>query len=173
MLHKSDTADLFQETSPNPIKWAFLDEFSSESCISREKALKLTCPSVMSTWAFLVTSMIYSARPWTFYSPHSHTYTTVCFWQNIREVWSCHIVLSWCCVNRSSPTQTVPRSTHQVVAFVSVQQSKQLQIQIVLSRLNAFTNISCVQHPFVESGKTQVQDADVCCRYFTLYCALL
>lgn len=54
MLHKSDTADLFQETSPNPIKWAFLDELSSESCISREKALKLTCPSVMSKWAFLV-----------------------------------------------------------------------------------------------------------------------
>lgn len=36
MLHKSDTEDLFQETSPNPIKWAFLDEFSSDSCISGE-----------------------------------------------------------------------------------------------------------------------------------------
>lgn len=34
VLHKSDTEDLFQETSPNPIKWAFLDEFSSDSCMS-------------------------------------------------------------------------------------------------------------------------------------------
>lgn len=31
--------------------------------------------------------MIYSAWPWTFCSPHSHTYVTVWFWQNIREAW--------------------------------------------------------------------------------------
>lgn len=60
MLHKSDTKDLFQETSPNPIKWAFLDEFPSNSCISLEKALKLTCPSVMRKWAFLLLQVWYS-----------------------------------------------------------------------------------------------------------------
>lgn len=39
--------DLFQEASPIPIKWAFLDDFSSDSCISHETALELTCPPVM------------------------------------------------------------------------------------------------------------------------------
>lgn len=36
VLHKSDTEDLFQETSSNPIKWVFLDEYSSDSRISGE-----------------------------------------------------------------------------------------------------------------------------------------
>lgn len=52
ILHKSETQDLFQHTSPNPIKWAFLDEFSSNSGISQKKALELTCPSVMRKLAF-------------------------------------------------------------------------------------------------------------------------
>ncbi len=94
MLHKSDTEDLFQETSPNPIKWAFLDEFSSDSCISQEKALKLTCPSVMrkkKKCNFLVTSIIF-CRILQFHCSYRHTSTTI--WFNRILDRSDHVM--WC-----------------------------------------------------------------------------
>lgn len=69
---------LFQETSPNSIKWAFLDGFSSDFCVSQEKAVKLTSPLVISKLIYLMLQRWYSVGFCRSYCPRS--YNTINVW---------------------------------------------------------------------------------------------